>query len=63
MAIIGVDLGKKDGSKTVYGLHSNGEYFRMCKDYDGDCEDVKDKSWCWMDDPCQGICPYLFKEQ
>lgn len=34
-----------------------------CRDYDGDCEDVRDKTACWLYDPEQGWCPYLLNRR
>lgn len=30
-----------------------------CRDFDEDCEDVRDKYWCAAYDPQQGFCPYV----
>jgi len=32
-----------------------------CRDYDEDCQDVKDKIHCYLYDPAKGMCPYLRK--
>ena len=31
----------------------------ICSDYDSECEDVKDKTKCWLYDCSKGLCPYL----
>ena len=30
-----------------------------CTDFDEDCEEVENKTLCWMYQPECGICPYL----
>ena len=30
-----------------------------CSDRDEDCEDIEDKTSCWLYAPERGMCPYL----
>jgi len=32
---------------------------KTCVDFDEDCDDVKNKTMCWLYQPELGTCPYL----
>lgn len=33
---------------------------QVCADIDEDCPGIKDKVACWIYDPEQGLCPWLY---
>jgi hypothetical protein len=34
----------------------------VCSDLDEDCDEVKNKTLCWLHQPECGLCPYLQKK-
>ena len=36
---------------------------KPCEDFDEDCDEVKNKTKCWLYQPEKGLCPYLQGER
>lgn len=67
-ALYSIGIDKSDGINTaVFVRYEDGVFTVMdvveakviCADYDSECEDVKDKTKCWLYDCAKGLCPYL----
>lgn len=43
---------------ALVGVGEDPNTYTVCRDFDEDCDDVKDKEGCYEYDPC-GDCPYL----